>query len=118
MKVFRNRHHPHIIKCNLVYSHPNCADVDRNCAPRGHVDPSGYIGYGTVGSPDNHWLEASKLEWFRKAVPWFVRHVIWYLDYRYDVALGAVGRETYAKQQYEDAYFLFRRFLLLFGLRF
>lgn len=117
MKVFRNRHYPYLIKCNLIYSSPSCKALDSNCAFKGCVEPSGHISYGYI-CRDAHWVEASKFEWFRKAIPWFVRHIIWYLDYRYDIALGAVGRETFAKQQYEDAYFLFRRFLLLFGLRF
>lgn len=114
MLVVKNKHYPNLLLCNLSSSVAEPAGY--NGAPRNSVTPYGHLQYGNA-SINDHWQPASKWEWFKQAIPWYLRQLVWYFDYRNDKNLGLAGRERTENVTFEDANYPFKRLMLMFGVR-
>jgi len=107
-KVVQNKHHPSIIIMNLYYSNVN--DYQKS------VDSCGILQFGTY-TESSHWVKASLLKYLFQAFIWCIRDIKFYTKYIIDKELGLVHK-TFTHERYEDFLFLFKRIILVFGIRF
>lgn len=106
--VVRNKHQPHLLYRSL-------ADNTRNF---GYVSTSGYLGYGAVSNP-THWEKVSSLDWWKSALRWYLRNLMWFLSFKVNDGLGLIGRELPYHdndKHYRSATYPINRAKLMFGL--
>jgi hypothetical protein len=106
--VVRNKHYPHILYRAL----------SQNSKSYGYIAPTGYLGYGDASNPA-HWEKASLFTWWRLAIQWYFKNLLWCLQYKMNLDLGLVGREVSVSLQdkhYRNPKYFIYRAKLLFGI--
>ena len=105
--VVRNKHYPNLIYRNLP--------INSDCY--GSLDPSGYLGRGGVDNPV-HWERVPLLDWWKIALRWYLRNILWYLNFIINNGLGLIGREIpvpHAHLHYRNPNYFIRRAVLMTG---